>query len=492
MTIKSILLVQPLGNQTKPGLFLRSCVVEPLGIEYLAGYLRKLGWPADVIHPIECDKDFRAILQTQKPDIIGYSVYTYALNQSLKWAEIAKEEIAKVINIFGGYHPTGDASIVKYPQVDYVIVGEGEKAIASLLEYLRTGKESEGLKAVINLKSWNSGKKPQVCRLEEEELEKLSPYRPNDILCATKHYQLSCPPPSKQKALAQVLYSRGCKYKCAFCTSLAMWGGNVKWRSPESVKSEIHNLNRKYGTNIIFFADLCMNSSKKNLISLCRELRKLRPKISWWGLFRPEGLDYDVLSQIKEAGCVKLSIGLDHDFRLESNLNLEGIKLSNKVLKSIELAHKLGMIVRGLIMIGMPWETQNYLLGLSENLSQWFDELRIAFCCPFPGTKLFYSAKKMMRNGISLSDWDKMDSDRPIFINPKISADRYLEIRKEMLHRFFWSNKYRERVSNKISSNPHLAQSFKEFGEYLISHGMNIPPELINNRKDHSSNCICK
>jgi anaerobic magnesium-protoporphyrin IX monomethyl ester cyclase len=472
-----LLLVQPLLGQGRPGLYVRSCVVEPLGIEYLAEYVEHRGARVEVRHPLGSVEEFLAAVREVRPNIIGYSVYTYALPEALEWARRAKAELDNVVNVFGGYHPSGDPTVVLSPEVDYVIVGEGEASLAALVGRLAEGRQTDDLAGVVSAHQWSTGKRPRAVRLTVEELASLRPRRSGTLLAGTKHYQLSSPPPTRQRALAQVLLSRGCTHGCRFCTSRTMWPGGLTWRSADDVAEELRDLRDQYGTNLVFFADLCLNSSRGRLLDLCRALQQADLGVSWWGLFRPEGLDAELIQEMSQAGCVKLSVGVNHEVTLDPNWAPSEPVVPDCLRRTLAAAHDLGLIVRGLLMIGLPWETRDYLIGMVEALADVFDELRIAFCCPFPGTALWEEARSRS-DVLGRCEWRLMTTDRPVLTNPRLSSEEYESVRRQMIVRFFGSSRYRARIEAKLRTHPHLRDSFDEFLGFLRSRGLGVPSTI--------------
>ena len=61
--------------------------------------------------------------------------------------------------------------------------------------------------------------------------------------------------------------SRGCQKKCTFCTTPAMWGANIRWRSIEHIfLQEIKNDVRDYKIGEIQFDDDSLTLNKKNAL----------------------------------------------------------------------------------------------------------------------------------------------------------------------------------------------------------------------------------
>jgi len=119
-------------------------ILPPLGIAYIASYLRKHGYDVSIL---DCEAlnltadDIKEHLFSLgnslnwQPFIVGITCMTSNFPQALKIAAIAK--YCGAITVMGGPH------VVAYPDldymyscVDYTIVGEGEDQMLALVRYL--------------------------------------------------------------------------------------------------------------------------------------------------------------------------------------------------------------------------------------------------------------------------------------------------------------------------------------------------------------------
>lgn len=94
------------------------------------------------------------------PDVVGFSSYIWNADDVLEIAQMLKSILPAVKIVFGGpevMYETADF-FVRYPFVDYLVLGEGEEAFTLLAEALRDGRavdiagvlgRCEGGKAVI-------------------------------------------------------------------------------------------------------------------------------------------------------------------------------------------------------------------------------------------------------------------------------------------------------------------------------------------------------
>ena len=74
-----------------------------------------------------------------------------------------------------------------------------------------------------------------------------------------------------------VLGTRGCPYKCTFCSSPQMWTTKYVVREPEDVVDEIVEYVERYGVQNVNFVDLTAATNRKWTLGLCDALEARAP-----------------------------------------------------------------------------------------------------------------------------------------------------------------------------------------------------------------------
>ncbi|MYC20957.1 MAG: hypothetical protein F4X62_05680, partial [Caldilineaceae bacterium SB0662_bin_25] len=135
-----ILLVHPLFLSLNPEEQALQSPYFPLGLLYLAGYVRAQGHQVAVFDGTfeEDVSAFSARLAAEKPDLVGISAVLPLRDMALTLAEDAKA--AGALTILGGPDPTKDpAYYLQFPQVDMVVHHEGEQTLDALLRLIDAG-----------------------------------------------------------------------------------------------------------------------------------------------------------------------------------------------------------------------------------------------------------------------------------------------------------------------------------------------------------------
>jgi len=339
-------------------------VVEPLsyewlGIMYVSSILKKFRVEVKLF---VIGEDVGNILNL-KPDFIGYSVLTGSHKNLLKFNRELKQKL-DFISVFGGPHPTYFPEMVNEEGVDYIIRGESEEVIETLL-----AKPKE--KIIF-------GRLPQ-------DLDNI-PFPDRELIY--EHL-----PKEKRNPIKHFITSRGCPFDCPYCYNNAgrklypteRW---VRFRSPENVISEIEQVIQQYGAKFIYFQDDCFDLNKKWLYSF---LKLYRQKISlpFHCIIRLDLLDETTAKQLKEANCMCVRCALECGNDYIRNTVLKRKTSKSQIINATKLLRKYNI----------KFVLQN-MLGLPEgNLKVDFETLKLNIECqptlgwasifqPYPGTEL--------------------------------------------------------------------------------------------------------
>ena len=120
-------------------------VVPPISLGFIASTARKKGF--NNIKILDCLKenmsfeDFKEYVKKEKPDVMGFQIFSYDLEAVKKHLKILKKFSPKTIAVGGGVHPTAEPKqTMEYlKDMDYVITGEAEYSFCSFLKELSKG-----------------------------------------------------------------------------------------------------------------------------------------------------------------------------------------------------------------------------------------------------------------------------------------------------------------------------------------------------------------
>src|SRR5437867_4948660 len=116
--------------------------VAPLGILYIASVLREAGHQVRVFDAGELwnPTPLRETIRAFRPDVVGLSAITIEARVMEQMARVCREEMPDVPIILGGPHATAyPERCARHPDVDYVVLGEGELTALELVRALTRG-----------------------------------------------------------------------------------------------------------------------------------------------------------------------------------------------------------------------------------------------------------------------------------------------------------------------------------------------------------------
>ncbi len=193
--------------------------------------------------------------------------------------------------------------------------------------------------------------------------------------------------------------TRGCPYRCTFCSNPQMWGKLWRARPAEDVVKEIKHLNETYEANHFDFTDLTLAVKKEWLIEFCNEMIKAKMNITW-GLpsgTRSEVLDYPILKLLKDAGLNDIDYAPESGSEKILKIMKKQITIKN-LLSSIKSAHDVGLKIKVNIILGYPEENRKDVLD-----TMWFavkcsyygaDDMLVTPLSIYPGSEIHAQVKK--------------------------------------------------------------------------------------------------
>jgi len=354
---------------------------ENLGIEYLSACLKQRGFSTRLFFdPVLFDESgflnnrlLKRVFSSRErilreiddysPDIVCFSVISDNYNWACGWAqEIKKRKSVPVI--FGGIHPSSvPEKSINNPFVDYVCVGEGDKAIIDLAEALAYGKSGCDIKniwAKQDEKIIKNDLRPLITNLDE------IPFADKDLFYArtpifNSGYIIST--------------SRGCPYTCSYCCNSVwknLYAGEkriVRRRSPENVIRELKIAKSTYNPRYINFWDEVFNSDHSWLGDFLPRYAK-EIKLPFFCFIYPDLSTEKIVRLLKNSGCYKVQLGVQITDE-HKRKHILGRQSSNEAIKmAVSLFKKENIYVVCDAIFGVPGESDEGL----EKTAYFYDE----------------------------------------------------------------------------------------------------------------------
>jgi len=362
----------------------------PLGIAYLASYVRKFSDASIDILDTTFDHSFNSIhdyLSQNKPDIVGIYLDTIMYNDALRIIQDVKKQ--GIFVVAGGPHATIlPESLIQ--SVDIVIRGEAEKPFLKIISHFHL-KRFEN----INNTWYKNGNKviKNRSKYEYTDLDGF-PFPSRDLLYMEKYIERCHQFDSLNPRLraTTTIVSRGCPFSCSFCqpTLKRMFGNNVRIRSPDNVITEIKELKRRYNIDAVFFHDDTLTANMTWMTKFCDQLRKANLNIILGCNTRADTIHNNLLKTMFDAGFRELHIGIESaSQRILDNIYKKGIRI-DKVKPIIKTIRTMGFNTMCFFMIGAPTETKHEIKEtIRFACSLPTNEISVSITNPIPETDLY-------------------------------------------------------------------------------------------------------
>jgi anaerobic magnesium-protoporphyrin IX monomethyl ester cyclase len=387
-----------------------------LGLLYLSSALKEQGFTVQVALT-DCE-EVGEILAGFKPDVVGMTSVTSTYNNAIRTLEAVKAYDDSIITVMGGHHVTFTAQeTLNEPSVDYVVRGEGEEVFPELLKNIMKGKPHALLDGVCFKKGGTIHNKDTVAlvrdisRLPFPDRRAVEKYNPPNIY---------------------VLSSRGCPFKCTFCSASKLYGGVWRKRSVEDVLDELEGIKGiRDDVVTVQFGDETLTVDTRWAKQLCRGIVERGLKFKWYSNSRVDSItrDQDMLRLMQESGCHGISLGLESGLQEIIDSYHKGITLDQAV-RAAEMIRKSSMFQQWYLMIGSgnEYDTPEYIRKSVSFMNDFpFDLVQISVLTPFPGTSLY---DKLEREGRLLhKNWDLYDGMHCVYRPLGMTAE---ELEKEL------------------------------------------------------------
>ena len=389
--------------------------VPPIGLAYIAAVLRDAGHLVSVVDgagsAIDRYEDFDTSVGTMRRvglspaeiveelagdvEVIGITnMFLNEWPQVREIAELARKRIPAATIIAGGENATAFREWIfrECPAIDHIVLGEGEATTLGVVERIGAGVAVEGSDGVASRRSGDEAVRDADLPVRLRKIDSLP--RPAWDLFPIEDY-LEHPFFGVNRGRSMpVLATRGCPYRCTFCSSPQMWTTRYVVRDPAEVAQEIADYVRRWDLQNINFCDLTAITKRKWTLQFCDELEKHNLDITWQlpvGT-RSEALDAEVLQRLWDTGCRNITYAPESGSKRMLDIFDKRIDL-DKMLESLTEAHRLGLRTHVNVIIGHPQEhwrdlVQTYKLLMKAAWRGCDDAAAIMFC-PYPGSTDF-------------------------------------------------------------------------------------------------------
>lgn len=328
----------------------------------------------------------------QQPDVLAFSPLTSTYQWMLGIAREAKQLFPNIITVWGGVHVSAvPERVLKKPEVDYVVVGEGEIAFPEILKRLETTGYTE--EPIVNTRF--RAKDGRIVRGVQsgfvQDLESLPAF---DKSLWEEHVRIG--------DLWLTMASRGCPYRCTFCFNnffaelpddKKSRGKYVRQRSVDHMMNELLEAKRKYKIKMVDFQDDVFTVNKPWLKEFLTRY-KAEINLPFQCLTHPRYIDEEVAKWLYDAGCRWIQMGvqtMDEDLKRGS---LKRYESSDHIEKALTVMNRAGLLPKVDHMFGLP----NEPIGAQDTAKRLYaseacpKRIQTFWTCYLPGTEMMKEA----------------------------------------------------------------------------------------------------
>lgn len=437
------------------------------GLLSLISYADGFGFICKMLNGIS-EADFAIVSKTIKkysPRIIALSCTSYgSWGVTVEFARKIKSNFPELILIVGGYYLstlTNFEFLEKYP-FDYLFVGESEIAIVEFFKYLNNENSLNDVPNIVYIRGQRVVQNPRL----KKRMEKLGMLNYNLVI-------------NNEKVVPATEISRGCPYKCNFCSDGNVKG--IKFKELSFIQQEMTSILSSFPMRPLPMVLACSTMGPNDIWAnhLFDMLLEYKDKISimiflsindTWEKYIDKILKFEIiglfwgLESCSKTMLKRMNKTSDPDAYLERVLRLCKILKKNKIPNWTN------------VIIGYPGETSETLKECSDFLfenQQLFDILHFSPYMLYPGSYDFQNFGQLFKlYGCTTKDNTWSQETEVCTVNPsehfsfeevEIVAKIYQKMfntKESFITSLQWfvdevdSNKKRAKISNFISKTP--------------------------------------
>jgi radical SAM superfamily enzyme YgiQ (UPF0313 family) len=360
------------------------------------GRLREVESPVGTLQ--HCGLTVEEIVERLRPDtqLVGVThMFLHEWPHVREIVEAVRVRLPDAVIVAGGENATAfwPWMFEQTDALDACILGEGELTAIEVADRVGRGESFGDLAGVASREGDQVHDGGLTTRITTRRLPEV-PRPAWDLFPLDEYFRLADFFGVNRGRAMPILATRGCPYKCSFCSSPQMWTTRYVVREPEDVADEIAGYVERYGVRNINFADLTAITKRNWTLRFCDALEARVPDLVWQlpvGT-RAEALDREVLQRLWDTGCRNITYAPEAGGERMLKVYDKRVDLDT-ILSSLREAKRIGLVTKVNIIIGHPEERWGDLAR-----SLWFllkaaragaNDAAVMMFGPYPGSADF-------------------------------------------------------------------------------------------------------
>lgn len=405
----------------------------PMGLVSIATYLKEyMNFENIRIIDINVEDALNGV-KKYNPDVVGISSMTVNYSHAIKLAKDIRQKLEIPIIVGGVHISTLPSTLTR--EFDIGVIGEGEQTMLELMElYEKKGFDGKSLNGISGITFLDNGRQKVT-----KKRELITPIDKIPILDRAfldkSYFEPRKTLDGKVKIEAHMMTSRGCPYRCVFCSTSVFWE-HVRFNSAKRVVDEVKELIEKYNVQAINIWDDLFGVNKIRLRNIANKFQeeKINEKVVFSCQPRANLVNDELCQILKDMGVVSVNFGFESGSQKILNYLKKGSVSVEDNKNAIKLCKKYGFLVGGSLMFGSPGETiqdmedtLNFIKFMKQNN---VDLVWSFVTTPFPGTEIWDIAKERGKVNDEM-DWNTLshhNAENPLLLDESIDKKEFKKI----------------------------------------------------------------
>jgi anaerobic magnesium-protoporphyrin IX monomethyl ester cyclase len=427
-----VLLIDP-PHKLFPGLRMWT---PSFGLLYLGAYLEREEVHVQIIDATTLPnpwKDLASSISASNADVIGITCSATCLSpEAIRVIGLCKKLSPNSIIVAGGSHFTlmAEPILKELKDLDYIIVGEGERSLSQLLRSLSSGLKGDGVKGIAYADDGKVMINERPSLIPNLDSLPLPAYHLIDMESGAYYWH------GMGRRAFGISTSRGCGDHCTYCSETKFWEGVWRGRSGKRVVEEMIHLHQRYGKSLFVFNENTFNWNRKRVEEFLQELGKSGLRIHFWFQSRIKDIlrDEDLIPEMRRLGLYEVMLGIE-SIQPDVLNRYEKQQSREMAQKAIDILRKNKIMVMANIMFGDWNDSKETLKKVFQFVKKQSDFLILTMTTPLPGTRYFEEAERLGR--IREKDLGKYDFMHPVVDTKFLPAEEVYRLQQVYLKKYY-------------------------------------------------------
>lgn len=372
----------------------------PIGLGFITTAMDRAGIEFDLIDIDSkrySDSEVASLIGKEEYDIVCMGCLVTGYKKVKKLCATIRDILPKTKIIVGNSVASSVTDmLLNNTETDIAVMYEGDETIIDLIDCIQNGgnlKEIHGIAMNDGDSIHLTDARPAIKNISalpnmNFEIFDIEDYIKHNNIHQSKHIPLD-----SIRALP-VNTARGCIAKCTFCYHVFK-GERYRYRTPESIVSEIKELVEKYNINYVQFWDELTFFSKKQALALAEEIIASGVRVCWIAHCRAnlftKDEDVHIVQKLKEAGCCGLQYSLESSDpvilkEMNKKISVDHFSKQTKIIQSV------GITTWTSLVLGYPQETPETISATMDCCIENKIYPSTGFLLPQPGSVMYQYA----------------------------------------------------------------------------------------------------